>query len=464
MAGSLFERYFFDAMANLGQSLGQRSADNAARRQSVKARGAIDDLLGEGVTNADVMSAINNGQQFDLRQNTVLDPNFSLSKATPDGRSVQENAANELKRRGQYPIGSSGSALQALGSASGKTPVSIEDVRMALRKWGVDEDIIEKELGYYNSKIKEQANATLVPQIMSKYNSGDYTGALQDTLTLRQHDPETASILLSGSVTPRDIYASSQENAKYSRNRNDKLADRDQQRLWELESEYRKINTAKDMSIFNAKLAREAATWSMEDKLAFAQRNPDAVGVLFGKGSAGNGKTIFDSGAFKAANDQIKILNEKVALGGELTPDEQQRFAQANALVNGAFSTFFQPPDQQQSNQTAINLNDYSTAIRFVTQIKEKAAGRIPDVQLAQAFRQEYGLAPNDNSNAFVEKILSDAGIVVSQQERAPQRNMPQEKPWWDRTERAGVAALTFDDIRRAIVENARNNPVEYRR
>ena len=34
----LFERYFFDAMANLGQSLGQRSADNAVKRQSLKAR------------------------------------------------------------------------------------------------------------------------------------------------------------------------------------------------------------------------------------------------------------------------------------------------------------------------------------------------------------------------------------------------------------------------------------------
>lgn len=225
---SLFERYFFDAMANLGSSLGERSADNAARRQSIKARSAIDEMLGDA-SGADVMSAINNGQQFDLSKNTVLDPNFSLSKATPDGRSVQENAASELldiKRRGQYPIGSSGSALQALSSASGKTPVSIEDVRMALSKRGVDEDIIEKELGYYNSKIKEQANATLVPQIMSKYNSGDYTGALQDTLTLRQHDPETASILLSGSVTPRDIYTENRADTVYGRTRQDLLTDK----------------------------------------------------------------------------------------------------------------------------------------------------------------------------------------------------------------------------------------------
>ena len=151
-------------------------------------------------------------------------------------------------------------------------------------------------------------------------------------------------------------------------------------------------------------------------------------------------------------------------MGGELTPDEQQRLAQANALVNGAFSTLFQPTDQQQSNQTAVNLNDYPTAIRFVTEIKEKTAGRIPDVQIAQAFRQEYGLDPNDDSNDFVEKILSDAGIVGKKQEQSTQQPTPQAKPWWDRTERTGLAAMDLDDIKQAITENVRNNPVEYRR
>lgn len=435
MAGSLFERYFFDAMANLGSSLGERSADNAARRQSIRARSAIDEMLGDA-SGADVMSAINNGQQFDLSKNTVLDPNFSLSKATPDGRSVQENAASELldiKRRGQYPIGSSGSALQALSSASGKTPVSIEDVRMALRKRGVDEDIIEKELGYYNSKIKEQANATLVPQIMGKYNSGDYTGAFLDTLTLRQHDPETAGILLSGSVTPRDLYINGQNSDS-----------RKQQHVWDMEAEARKISNEKDMELFKADLARKVANWSVEDKVAFAQRNPSFAGIVFGKsaGGSGSGKDIFDSGAFKAAKEQVSMLDEKVALGGELTPAEKQRYAQANAILNSAFGSFFQSPEQQQGSQKKENINDYNTAIRFVTRIKDGAAGKYSNEQIAQAVRQEYGLAADDTSNAFVEKILSDAGLVAVAKNNAPQKDAERERMAREAEEAVAAAEL----------------------
>ena len=100
----LFERYFFDAMANLGQSLGQRSADNAVKRQSLKARSAIDDLLGSA-NEADVTAAMrgSQGQRYDLSRGTIVDPQYSLSNATPDGRNVQENAADEvlnLKRMG----------------------------------------------------------------------------------------------------------------------------------------------------------------------------------------------------------------------------------------------------------------------------------------------------------------------------------------------------------------------------
>lgn len=476
MSGSLFEKYFFDAMANLGNSLGQRTADNAARRQGIKARNAIDEMLG-GVTETDVMSAISGmpGQQFDLKKNTIVDPNFSLSNATPDGKSVQENAVAEaldLKRMGQYPVGATGNVLQQVRNSADKSDwqaptISIEDVKMALRKKGVDEDIIEKELSYYNSKIKERANATLTPQIFDKFNKGDYTGALQDTLRLKQYDPETANVLLSGSVTPRDLYASGQESAKYDRNRNDKMSDRDQQHAWDLEAEGRKINNAKDMALFNAKLTREAANWSIEDKVAFAQRNPEYASVVLGKSAAGGGKDIFESGAFKAAKDQITALDEKVSLGGELTPEEKQRYAQSNAIMNSAFDGFFQPTNQQQEGQVDENLSDYPTAVRFATKIKEGAAGKFSNEQVAQAIRKNYGLAANDNSNPFVEKILSDTGIISSasdQHEQVPQQQEPQKKPWYDRTERTGIAALTPEDIKKALMENVRNNPVEYRR
>lgn len=477
--GGIYMDPSFQMGLALGDTYGNMWAANAKNRQEKKAANVIDDLMNNGMTNADINAAIQGS--YDLSKGTIADPNFTLSRATPDGRSVQENAADEalgLKNGGQYPIANkqeykfknlellqgtdqSGAVptvtdvQEAVGNQSAWSPgVTAEDIKLALQKQGINKDVIDGVLPEYEKKLKQEASSNLVPAIMDKYKKGDYAGAMQDTLTLRQYDPETASILLSGSVTPRDMYADDKEQRIYERNRVDQL-----------EAEGRKITNAKDLALFNAKLGRIAANWSLEDKVAFAERNPDFAGAVFGgRGNTISNKSIFDSGAFKAANEQIKTLNEKVALGGELTPDEQQRLAQANALVNGAFSTLFQPTDQQQSNQTAVNLNDYPTAIRFVTEIKEKTAGRIPDVQIAQAFRQEYGLDPNDDSNDFVEKILSDAGIVGKKQEQSTQQPTPQAKPWWDRTERTGLAAMDLDDIKQAITENVRNNPVEYRR
>lgn len=477
--GGIYMDPSFQMGLALGDTYGNMWAANAKNRQEKKAANVIDDLMNNGMTNADINAAIQGS--YDLSKGTIADPNFTLSRATPDGRSVQENAADEalgLKNGGQYPIANkqeykfknlellqgtdqSGAVptvtdvQEAVGNQSAWSPgVTAEDIKLALQKQGINKDVIDGVLPEYEKKLKQEASSNLVPAIMDKYKKGDYAGAMQDTLTLRQYDPETASILLSGSVTPRDMYADDKEQRIYERNRVDQL-----------EAEGRKITNAKDLALFNAKLGRIAANWSLEDKVAFAERNPNFAGAVFGgRGNTSSNKSIFDSGAFKAANEQIKTLNEKVALGGELTPDEQQRLAQANALVNGAFSTLFQPTDQQQSNQTAVNLNDYPTAIRFVTEIKEKTAGRIPDVQIAQAFRQEYGLDPNDDSNDFVEKILSDAGIVGKKQEQSTQQPTPQAKPWWDRTERTGLAAMDLDDIKQAITENVRNNPVEYRR
>ena len=413
---SLFERYFFDAMANLGSSLGERSADNAARRQSIRARSAIDEMLGDA-SGADVMSAINNGQQFDLSKNTVLDPNFSLSKATPDGRSVQENAASELldiKRRGQYPIGSSGSALQALSSASGKTPVSIEDVRMALRKRGVDEDIIEKELGYYNSKIKEQANATLVPQIMSKYNSGDYTGALQDTLTLRQHDPETAGILLSGSVTPRDIYASSQS------------------RLWQMEDRINKIKDSKDMTRYNLELKREFDNLSIEDKIAYVKLHPEYAGLLSkGRNVAGQGKSVLESPEFKYVDKRLYDLNAIIADGGTLSPDDaaerQQLLSQRQAGLEAAGIL---PP-----RKPAVDWNDYNQVIAFATQLFNNGATK---EQVSRVLLDNMG-------NGELYRNIVNSWQVADQKPTAQQKQEASFfSDWGPADKRTGAAAGDF--------------------
>lgn len=164
---------------------------------------------------------------------------------------------------------------------------------------------------------------------MSKYNSGDYTGALQDTLTLRQHDPETASILLSGSVTPRDIYINGQNSDS-----------RKQQHVWDMEAEARKISNEKDMELFKADLARKVANWSVEDKVAFAQRNPSFAGIVFGKsdGGSGTGRGKGESGLpgsvstqqMNAAKEEIKAFDNWREMNPDVDVKTYPRYNQLN--------------------------------------------------------------------------------------------------------------------------------------
>lgn len=361
---NLFERYWYDAMANFGQSLGQRSADNAARRQGIKSRNAIDEMLENSQRQQQIEEIANMNQPqpqkavsvtgnipgyngFDLKRGTVLDPQFSLSSATPDGRSVQENAVDEvlnLKRMGSYPItGMSGNIdlekrpvvknpdgtvstvssmsfnedgkeiliptitadgkpmteqqaidyyhttgqnlgsfntvdeanaaaerihkseerrVRALGQdgsanapaaklgqeASGLSPqkaklgwanVTADDVRNDLRKRGIDEDIIDKEIEYFKDQIKTKARDQFLPEIMDGlygYTNKEgqyvapslesYRNANEKLMLLRTYDPETANPLLSGSITPRDIYNQNRADTVYGRTRQDLLTDK----------------------------------------------------------------------------------------------------------------------------------------------------------------------------------------------------------------------------------------------
>lgn len=451
--------------ALLGAAYGGIWNKNAYNRQMDKAARIEQEAMNGGVTNEDIAAAINN-------------------------RSIQ-NAVDEelgLKVGGQYPIGemkdtykfgnlaslkqNAGiasepqataqdveAAIQQTGDASQqwKPWLSVEDYAERLRKEGLDRDVIEEAISKYSVKRKQNAVENLLPGIMNKQKSGDLLGAVQDALTLRQYDPELSGILLSGTPSYKDMY-----------NRTNAVADMNQKHLWDTADALFNAKETKERMALQYQLRAAYDKASMENKLAFLMAHPEAAVLLgIGNRNTGSDKTIFDSGAFKAANEQVKALNEKAAMGEELTPEEKQRLAQANAILNSAFSNFFSGGDQttqpQQTQQ--FNKNDYSSAISHATKLKEGAAGKYSNEQIAQAFREEYGLGKNDTSNAFVEKILSDAGLIGGTPTQQPaQPQAPQEKPWWDRNKRTGLAAMTWDDVGRAIIENARKDPVKYKR
>lgn len=403
---NLFERYWYDAMANLGQSLGQRSADNAARRQGIKSRDAIDELLEnserhqqiEEIANMNKLQAAEAAKEhqkavsvtgnipgyngFDLKSGTILDPQFSLSKATPDGRSVQDNAVDEvldLKRMGAYPITAeqqtAGKQLEKLGqypmnvnvseqnadetdnsqaarlgdvvspkkTKLGWTNITADDVREDLRKRGIDEDIIDKELLYFKDKIKTRARDQFLPEIMDglygytnkegEYvapTAESYRNANEKLMLLKQYDQDTANTLLSGSITPRDIYTENRQKTVYEKTRNDLLKDRQDERGYK-----------KQASMDSIALKREAEKQQFIDKVTLLMEVYDIDyktaeklvlgGSGTGRGNGGSGLPgSVSTQQLNAAKDEIKAFNDWQATNPGVDAKTYPRYNQLN--------------------------------------------------------------------------------------------------------------------------------------
>lgn len=402
---NLFERYWYDAMANLGQSLGQRSADNAARRQGIKSRNAIDEMLENSQRQQQIEEIANMNQPqaqqpqkavsvtgnipgyngFDLKRGTILDPQFSLSSATPDGRSVQENAVDavlNLKRMGAYPITAeqqtAGKQLEKLGQyplnvntseqkaevtanpqmvklgqeASGLSPqkaklgwanVTADDVRNDLRKRGIDEDIIDKEIEYFKDQIKTKARDQFLPEIMDGlygYTNKEgqyvapslesYRNANEKLMLLRTYDPETANPLLSGSITPRDIYTENRADTVYGRTRQDLLTDKAEARSNKKqdaqESFALKRDEEKQQFLDQVQLFMEVydVDYKTAAKLALG-------GSGTGRGKGGSGLTgSVSTQQMNAAKEEINAFNDWKAMNPDIDVTKYPRYNQLN--------------------------------------------------------------------------------------------------------------------------------------
>lgn len=408
MAINLFEKYWYDAMANLGQSLGQRSADNAARRQGIKSRNAIDEMIENSQGQQQIEEIVNmnrpqaqeaakeqqkavrvtgNIPGYDLRS-SVGDPTLGLSKATPNGGSVQENAVDEvlgLKIGGQYPIGQQEAAAQMerLGNVVspqkaklGWTNITADDVRNDLRKRGIDEDIIDKELVYFKDQIKTRARNNLLPEIMDGLygytnENGEYVAptpesyrnANEKLMLLKTYDQETANSLLSGSITPRDIYTENRANTRYGRTRQDLLADRAEARN----------NKKQDYDeVFDLKVAQFMKAYP-------GMSYEDAAKLVLGSGGTGRGKGGGMSGSistqqWNAAKDEIKAFNDWQAMNPDVDVKTYPRYNQVNYAyqINDAALGYGGNSGGNGSASDEIDWNNDNHGIRVAQQLKEE--------------------------------------------------------------------------------------------
>lgn len=448
MAINLFEKYWYDAMANLGQSLGQRSADNAARRQGIKSRNAIDEMLEnsqrqqqiEEIANMNqpqaqeaakepqkAVSVTGNIPGLDLR-GRAGDPTLGLSKATPNGRSVQENAVDEvlgLKVGGQYPIGKQevGAQLEKLGQnpvntnaaavqdvaaatdprmvklgqeASGLSPqkaklgwvnVTADDVRNDLRKRGIDEDIIDKELVYFKDQIKTRARDQFLPEIMDGLygytnKEGEYVApslesyrnANEKLMLLKQYDPETANPLLSGSITPRDIYNQNRADTVYGRTRQDLLTDRAEARSNKKqdvqESFALKRDAEKQQFLDQVQLFMEV--YDVDYKTA-AKLALGGSGTGRGKGGSGLPGSV-STQQMNAAKEEIKAFDNWREMNPDVDVKTYPRYNQVNYAyqINDAALGYGGSSGGNGNAVEEIDWNNYNHDIRAAQQLKEE--------------------------------------------------------------------------------------------
>ena len=178
-----------------------------------------------------------------LQQNQVGGKDYAINKALQANQKAVQ--ANEAQQASMTP------RQRAIANFNPKYTAS--NVREALEKADVRQEIIDKKLKSVTEDIKERARAYYQPGILKDMyygmdvadgkggvqhippNAATQMSALMKIQEYAQYDPEGAKTLMSGVVDPKTLYQYSEEERRYARNRADKKADATQARAWKKE-------------------------------------------------------------------------------------------------------------------------------------------------------------------------------------------------------------------------------------
>lgn len=225
----------------LGNAFGDMFAANAKKRQESKADQIIDDI--RAAREADNVTAFRQPIQSQTvgeriaadrlqQQMAGMDGNYQLSVPTYleqlQARDPIRNAVDNANKIGMQAV----EDYQKYKSGQATTGVNpnytVDNVRQKLTAAGLADEVVNKKLDTVKKDIAEKARATLVPQIQNDLygqyvtttdkdgkqqityqppNEASYGRALANIITLSKYDPETAKVLMSGAITPKDIYA-----------------------------------------------------------------------------------------------------------------------------------------------------------------------------------------------------------------------------------------------------------------
>ncbi len=432
--GGLYMDPSFQMGMALGNAYGNMWAANAKKRQGEHAKDILEEMRQqqqiEEIANMNqpqaaeaakepqkAVSVTGNIPGYDLRSSVGSDPTMGLSRATTDGRSVQENAVDEvlnLKRMGSYPITAeqqtAGKQLEKLGQYPMNVNVSeqntgvtanpqleklgfnpnfsVDEFKRKANELGLNKEVIDMYLPDVQKEAAAQARSNLLPEIMDGLygytnKKGEYVAptpesyrnANEKLMLLKQYDPETANPLLSGSITPRDIYNQNRADTVYGKTRQDLLTDRAEARSNKKQDVQDSIALKRDAEkqqfLDDVKLVMDIYGVGYQDAAQY---------VLGGRGRGGGGRTNaaekspLESAEYKEAKKIVEELNPEV-LGRDLTAAEVTLQKQASAVLQAAREAAFgyggnSSGDGRISDE--IDWNNYDHDIRVVDGAREK--------------------------------------------------------------------------------------------
>lgn len=328
--------------------------------------------------------------------------NIPGSYVAGTGNNSIDEALNRIQRQDQ---------LRRAGGASQNPLFSADDIAFAAQMAGINQEVIDDFMPGLQKQAASRARETLLPEIINdsygytnasgEYVPPDYRAALEGILELGKYDPETANKLMSGAISSKDIYNNQQQERERMLSDESYMRRLQMQDAVKAQAEEREANRQIEMLMRYGGLNREQA----ERQVMIWRYVMGNGGKTAGTSSAT--KSPFESAEYKTAAETVKALEEKYSDGmgevAKMTPNDQRRYEQAQNIMNAAWNSYFDTPQQQQP----LNTNDYNAVGNYVRSIAEQARQMgISADEVAAALREEM---PN---NPYLNDHLINYGLV----------------------------------------------------
>lgn len=254
----------------LGNAYGNMWAANAKGRQERKADDIIEQMQNERRTGqiaalSDAEAARRNANTENNQLVNSLAPkqpytqnangSYSLNleplqitkygDTTPESRAINNILQDNVTANRRYNEQMASLTPEQRAAAEWNPNYTESNVRRALKKAGLNQEVIDSKVAEAKKDIAERAKSIYMPTIMqSMYGSYttdangnqvykapdqlDYMRGTMAALELSKYDPDTAKMFLQNGVSPRDLYQANRQDAVYNQKMQDRRVERQQ--------------------------------------------------------------------------------------------------------------------------------------------------------------------------------------------------------------------------------------------